>query len=279
MSFRTYKPELNATAVIPFHNGLDHLYRTLAGLANQSYPRDLIDAIVVTDGEIPQPPKFIRKLLRLRTITMPFRGYRPATSRNIGIQHATGDVILSLDFDMICHPQTIEEHLKIFHQNPRVATIGHRKFVDANILTPWDVLKEPETLQRLPKVRSISNTSGGYYDKRLPEFTFFRKHKYPFNCFHGCNVAYFRDDAIDAGNWNTAFDGVYGYEDLEFGLRLWENNVELVYNELAYAYHQENRVVSRHKKARDRQFNLEKLYGAIPKLRDYRRKLAMLVGR
>jgi len=209
---------------------------------------------------------------------MPFRRYRPATSRNIGIQHARGDVILSLDFDMICHPRTVEEHLKILHRNPRAATIGYRKFIDSSSLTPWDVLKKPESLRRLPIVRSASNTSGGYYDKRLPEFAFFRKHEYPFNCFHGCNVAYFRDDASDAGNWNTEFDGVYGYEDLEFGLRLWENDVELVYNELAFGYHQENQVVSQHKKIRERYYNLEKLYGMMPKLRDYRRKLGTIIG-
>jgi GT2 family glycosyltransferase len=204
---------------------------------------------------------------------MPFLGYRPASSRNIGIQQARGDVILSLDFDMICHLRTVEEHLKTLHRKRRVATIGHRKFIDASSLSPSDILKNPGSLRRLPRVRSASNTGGGYYDKRLPEFALFRKHKYPFNCFHGCNVAYFRDDALDAGNWDTGFDGAYGYEDVEFGLRLWKNDVELVYNELAYGYHQENQVVSQHKKTQERHYNLEKLYGIIPKLRDYRRKL------
>ena len=276
MSTLTYKPELKVSAVIPFHSGLDYLNRTLAGLVNQSYPNELMEAVVVTDGQIPQPPKSIRERLRLRTITMPFRGFRPATSRNIGIQHATGDVIFSLDFDMICSPRTVEEHLKTFHRHPHVATIGHRNFIDASTLAVSDVLTNPESLCRLPRVRSASNTRGGYYDKRLPEFVFFKKHKYPFNCFHGCNIAYSRDDAIDVGNWNTAFDGVYGYEDVEFGFRLWENQVQLVYNQLAYGYHQENRVVSQHKRTRERHYNLTKLYSIIPKLRDYRRKLDRL---
>ena len=273
MSIRTYKPELKVSAVIPFHNGLSYLHKTLAGLVNQTYPRDLIEAIVVADAQDPHPPKSIRKRLRLRTITMPFRGFRPATSRNIGIQNAVGDVILSLDFDMICNPRTVEEHLRILHEHQHSATIGHRKFVDATTISVNNVLKNPAALSSLPRIRSVSNTTGGFYDKRFPEFAFFRKHKYPFNCFHGCNVAYFRDDALDVGNWNTEFDGVFGYEDIEFGLRLWENNVKLNYNENAFGYHQENQVVSKDKKTRDRHHNLSKLYDRIPKLRDYREKL------
>ena len=232
-----------------------------------------MEAIVVTDGQLPEPPKSFRNRLRLRTFTMPFRGFRPATSRNIGIHQARGDVILSLDFDMIFHPRTVEEHLKVLHQQNHAATIGHRRFIDATSVSVRSVLKNPGLLCRLPRIRSVSNTIGGFHDKRLAEFAFFKKHKYPFNCFHGCNISYFKDDAIDVGKWNSEFDGIFGYEDIEFGYRLWENNIKLVYCEPAFGYHQENQVVSKRRKASERHHNLAKLYRIMPKLREYRRKL------
>ena len=54
-------------------------------------------------------------------------------------------------------------------------------------------------------------------------------HPFPGNCFHGGNVAYWRDDAVDVGLWDEGFNGNYGYEDLEFGQHLFENGTRLVF--------------------------------------------------
>ena len=36
-------------------------------------------------------------------------------------------------------------------------------------------------------------------------------------------MAYWRDDALNVGLWDEDFNGNYGYEDIEFGQRLFEN--------------------------------------------------------
>ncbi|MEV4889557.1 glycosyltransferase, partial [Nonomuraea sp. NPDC055795] len=48
-----WTPELTVTVVIPAHDRQETLDLTLAALAAQSYPADLLDVIVVDDGSAP----------------------------------------------------------------------------------------------------------------------------------------------------------------------------------------------------------------------------------
>ena len=49
----------------------------------------------------------------------------------LGYSMAKGDVIVSLDSDMICPPNFLESHMGWFHKSAKIATIGLRKFVNS----------------------------------------------------------------------------------------------------------------------------------------------------
>jgi len=271
------KNELCASVVIPFHKGYDLLEKTIASLTIQCYPKDLFEVIIVADANHSDAELIsdrYNKHLVIKLVTLFNKSCGAASSRNAGIQVAKGDVIVSLDSDMICSPTFLESHMDWFHKSARIATIGLRKFVRANRIRPEDVTRDFQLVTSLPEIRSISNTVvGSRRDKRILELQNISRHPFPANCFHGGNVAYWRDDAIDVGLWDEDFNGNYGYEDIEFGQRLSENGTMLVFENGTTAYHQESSFVSYNERQKGMSINRLKLYEKFPALGRFRREV------
>jgi chondroitin synthase len=272
------KHELFASIAIPFHEGYDLLARTIASLTQQTYSKDRFEVIIAADANHADAKLVAKKYkgeLNIKLITLSNNnGFGPSSSRNSGIDVAKGDVIVSLDSDMICPRSFLESHMRWFHKSAKIATIGLRKFVDARTIQPEDVVDNFHLISSLPAIRSISNTVvGSRSDKRIVELAQLRSHPFPSNCFHGGNVAYWRDDALDIGLWDEGFNGNYGYEDIEFGQRLFQNGTKLVFENGATAYHQENNFVSTYQRQQGLSINRIKLYERYPALARFRRDI------
>jgi len=187
-------------------------------LTRQSYPKDLFEVVIVADANHSDAKLITDRYenhLVIKLVT-PFNlNCGPASSRNAGIQVAKGDVIVSLDSDIICPPIFLESNINWFHKSSKIATIRLRKFVRANGIRPDDIIRNFQLVNSLPDICSISNTMlGSRRDKRILELEHLGHQTFPGNCFHGGNVAYWRDDAIDVGLWDEEFNGNYGYEDI-----------------------------------------------------------------
>ena len=269
------KHELFASVAIPFHEGCDLLARTIASLSQQTYSKDRFEVIIAADANHADAKLIVdhyKGELDIKLVTLSNNGFGPASSRNAGIGVAKGDVIVSLDSDMICPRRFLESHMGWFHKSAKIATIGLRKFVDASTIQPEDIVRNFNLISSLPAICSISNTLvGSRRDKRLPELKQLKSHPFPGNCFHGGNVAYWRDDAIDIGLWDEGFNGNYGYEDIEFGQRLFENGTRLVFENGATTYHQENNFVSPYERQKGLSINRIKLYERYPALARFRK--------
>lgn len=254
------------SVVIPFYRGLELLERSLAGLLRQTYPRELMEIIVSEDGNAGEADTLvsdIAKQLNARLVQHPRDGYRLSTARNDGIIASSHEVIMLLDFDMIPVPELVEAHLRWFHAGSDLATIGLRRFVDAAGIEPSYVADgklDPLSLVDFPSASNRYNK----YDNRLEQFAIMKSNPYPFNCFHGCNVAFRRDHALQVGLFDEVFNGSCGYEDIEFGLRLWTQGVYLVYEPNAIGLHQENSVVTYEEREDGRSRNLKLLYDRAP---------------
>jgi hypothetical protein len=112
---------------------------------------------------------------------------------------------------------------------------------------------------------------GSHNDKRVPELKRLMIHPFPSNCFHGGNVAYWRDDALDVGLWDEDFNGNYGYEDIDFGQRLFEIRTRLIFENRATTYHQESNFISPYERHKGLSINRIKLYERYPELARFRR--------
>ena len=261
----TDEPTRTASVVIPTHGNARSLELCFRALDSQRYPRDLWEVVVVEDG----CDGVARSLRRswgfpLTVVSLGEGSNRRATARNAGIEAASGEVIVSLDADIMLPAHGLDAHLGWFHTGERVATIGVRRFVDisgevADLAEAW----------ALPDIVSRSNTAGRSIDTRIPDVFDLHSHPLPAQMFHGGNVAYTKADAESVGMWAAAFDGNSGYEDLDFGHRLWQSGVYLIFEPTATVLHIEGEIslpARRDEAARNR----ELLYQRHPEFRAFR---------
>lgn len=276
----SYVAEFNLTVsvVIPFYQNARILARTLASLVNQDYPSRLIEVVVSGDGNEEPLEDIIyefRSTLNVSYVRQERLGHRVATARNRGIHYSNGEVIVSLDFDMICPPNFLTSHLAWFHVSNDIATIGLRKFINADNVTVSDILFSFDNVACLPKVKSVSNNLQDT-DEREKVFLDFFNQKFPGNFFYTCNVAYRKQQALEIGGFDEIYNYNSNYEDIDFGHRLWKSGVFIAAEQGATAYHQENAVVTYQQRIEGKNINRMKLYHKFPELMSYRRSIGKM---
>ena len=260
---------LSVSVVIPHYNTPTLLSRCIASLASQSYPNDLIEVIVSDDGsdQVPVASEVVHaEDLNLQIVIQERHGFRAGAARNRAIEQASGDIILCLDADMIPVEQFIEAHLRCFHVSQRVATIGPRKFIDVGRVAPKNVVALRSSFETYPDVCSVSNHRYPL-DGRLPFLEQFEHEEKPYWFFYSCNIGFPRITPT-AGYFDEVFDGQWGYEDIEFGYRLFRSGFRFVYVPKALAFHQENTVTLANKRKDDGAANFTKLLSKWPELED-----------
>jgi len=133
-----WTPAMRVSVIVPAYNGQEKLDLALAGVAEQSYPADLIEVIVVDNGsEQPLRLPEIRPVnTRLILCEIPGR----ANARNAGLQVATGDVIHWLDSDVVLDRVAIEAHMRWHHLAPYLSVTSYLRFTTVESPTPADVI-------------------------------------------------------------------------------------------------------------------------------------------
>lgn len=137
-------------------------------------------------------------------------GFRLGSIRNKAIARATGDYVIQIDGDVILPPDFIRDHL---------STARPRRFVSGS-----RVLLGPDYSALLLQQRSIDvkvwqkDVCNKLNAIRMPWISpLFGRYK-P-GVTRGCNMAFWRDDAICVNGYNELIQG-WGSEDYEFGMRL-----------------------------------------------------------
>ena len=118
------------SVVTTIYNNMDVLKLTLPQWAHQSY--DNYEIIVVDDGskDMEGNKEYVESL-GYKYYWRPDDGYTIASSRNLGVWHATGDRIIFCDSDMIPHRDLIMEH--VLEATNNNITVGSRyRLLDAH---------------------------------------------------------------------------------------------------------------------------------------------------
>ena len=124
------RPSLSVSVVIPAYGSQEKLDLTLAALAAQTYPAELLEVVVVDDNS-PEPlrlPEVRPEHTRLITTTPDSWGSAHAV--NTGVAHAEGRVVLRLDSDMVAWSDHVEAQLRWHHEADYLAVLGHKRFVE-----------------------------------------------------------------------------------------------------------------------------------------------------
>jgi chondroitin synthase len=261
---------LKVSIVIPHYNAHDLLSCCTAGLSAQTYPNDLMEVIISDDGS-ERPPRRSELAhadsLDLKIVSQPRSGFRAATARNKAIERAAGEVIICLDADIIPVQELVESHMRFYHVASKVVTIGPRKFIDANSVEPSKVPDALPALKNYPDICSASNR-GFRLDGRTPFFNRFEDEQKPYWFFYSCNIGFTREAALRVGLFDCRFEGHWGYEDVEFGYRLFLDGNSFMFTPDALALHQEGRRLSSAQRVADGEINLAKLIAKWPELDD-----------
>ncbi|MBI3942785.1 MAG: glycosyltransferase [Chloroflexi bacterium] len=203
--------------IIPTYNRLGHLMRALDHLERQTASMDSFEVIVVDGGSEDGTTPAIKDRMEkspfvLKSCRQGMKG--PGSNRNLGLRHATGEVVLFLNDDVFATPQLVEAH-QTFHRAHPAAWIGGLGHVD-----------QAAEVQTTPFMRWF-----------VPfPFWLVRQPRLDYTFFWTCNLSLKRAFMLEKGTFTEAV--AYGaHEDIELGYRLERQGFELYYLPDALGYH------------------------------------------
>ncbi len=247
---------MTVSLIVTTYNSPKYLALTLKSVMLQERLPD--EVIVADDGSGDETRELIERLKKeypvpLIHVWQPDDGFRLCAIRNKAIEKATGDYIVQIDGDIIMHPKFISDHARSAKRGYFVA--GIRTFITEEYSNR--ILKI-ENIDYKEIAKNCEHLTNAY---RVPMLTPLFKYRRLRNktTIRGCNMAYWRDDALKINGYNEDFIG-WGCEDCEFSIRLSNMGLKklwLKFSAVAFhVYHVEN---SRENKSVNRKIMLKAL--------------------
>ncbi len=210
---------MQLSVVIPTHRRAKLLERALDHLQVQTV-RDALEVIVVSDGHDEETAAlFARRSWEFRPRFLEIPKSHQGVARNRGVEVARGKCVLFSQDDVFLNPDACERHLACCE---KTAVLGHTAWDPALILTPVMRWLDASGWQfGYDKIAA-------YAGKELPGEI---QHRFTYTSHVSLPTAIakavpFREDV-----------SLYGWEDIEWGLRLKDKGVALVYEPRARAVH------------------------------------------
>lgn len=203
------------SVVIPTYNRKPILEKCLYALEQQVYDDcgaiEGYEVVVVDDGSTDETVPW----LRCQALTLPHvKLYEqdhlgPAAARNLGVERAKGDIIIFIDSDLVVTEAFLQAHARAL-QN------GQRQLRSDRLFTYGRVINTCNFEAPTSEPFKVTDFSAAY--------------------FATGNVAIARHWLIKAGLFDTQFQ-LYGWEDLELGVRLKQLGLTLIKCPQAVGYH------------------------------------------
>ncbi|MDJ0651351.1 MAG: glycosyltransferase [Xenococcaceae cyanobacterium MO_188.B19] len=200
--------------IIPTYNRLPILKKCLLALENQAFDKNIIreyEIVLVDDGSTDSTLNWVRetksKLPHLKIFQQDHQG--AAAARNLGIEKAEGDTIIFIDSDLV-----VTEKFLQAHSNALVK--GREELKSDCLFTYGAVINTCNFDNPTTEPYKITDFSAAY--------------------FATGNVAISKFWLEKAGMFDTQFQ-LYGWEDLELGVRLKKLGLKLIKCPEAVGYH------------------------------------------
>ena len=202
------------SVVIPTYNRLPILKKCLLALENQKLKDSKIsgyEVVLVDDGSTDKTLEWVaenqQQLAHIITYQQNHQG--AAAARNLGVEKARGDTIVFIDSDLV-----VTENFLQAHADALIA--GEKKLKSDRLFTYGWVINTNNFDNPISEPYKITDFSAAY--------------------FATGNVAISRKWLEEAGLFDTGFQ-LYGWEDLELGVRLKKLNLKLIKCPEAVGYH------------------------------------------
>lgn len=201
--------------VIPTYNRQPILEKCLRALENQQLRGDSVvsgyEVVLVDDGSTDGTLEWLKshstEFPHVRSLSQDHQG--PAAARNLGVEQATGDTIIFIDSDLV-----VTEHFLQSHADALVQ--GQQQLGSDRLFTYGWVINTCNFNNPTSEPYKLTDFSAAY--------------------FATGNVAIARKWLEKAGLFDTRFQ-LYGWEDLELGVRLKQLGLKLIKCPEAVGYH------------------------------------------
>lgn len=219
--------------VVVNFNGLELLPEFFSAVFNLDYPKELMEIIFVDDKSSNSPLDFIRKNYPQIKIVRNTYNLGPAASRNKGILRAKGDLIATLDNDVLVSPRWLKELAEVIDSDPQIGVCASKLLFygrgNENIIN---------------SAGGIMNLYGDGYDRGVFEID---RGQYggAKQVLFGCSAAMLiRKSVIDAVGFFDR-DFFYLYDDLDFCWRVNLAGYKVMYIPEAVARHKLSHTMER----------------------------------
>jgi len=234
----TWTPTQSVCVVLPARDCQDELDRTLASLAQQTYPSDLTEVVVVDDAStvplrLPRDRPAHTRLLTLEDAP----GHGSGRARHAGASVTEAEVVLFIDADMVVDRWHVEAHARWHHVTPHAVVLAHKWFVDFAGITPAQVSAATAAGDIEGMVTGRRRRRHEWHEEFVAaqdELT--RERTDAFLAVVGASVS-IRADLYERSGGFASF-GLRGIVDTEFGYRAFTAGALLVPDREAVAYHQ-----------------------------------------
>lgn len=200
--------------IIPTYNRLPILQKCLLALENQIIEKQNIEGyeiILVDDGSTDQTLEWIQEnkqnFPHLKVYQQDHQG--PAAARNLGVEKSLGNTIIFIDSDLVVTENFLQAHAQTL-------TTEQAKLKSDRLFTYGWVINTCNFDHPTTETYKITDFSAAY--------------------FATGNVAISKKWLLEAGLFDTQFQ-LYGWEDLELGVRLKKLNLKLIKCPEAVGYH------------------------------------------
>ena len=196
------------SVVIPTYNRKPILEKCLIALENQDYAGEY-EVVVVDDGSTDRTVNWLQEgnFPHVRLLCQDHKG--PSAARNLGVEHARGDTIVFIDSDLVVLSGFLSAH------NTQLKA-GYAKTGSDRFFTYGRVVNTANFENPTSEPFKITDYSAAF--------------------FATGNVAIARHWLLKAGLFDTEFQ-LYGWEDLELGVRLKNLGLTLIKAPEAVGYH------------------------------------------
>jgi glycosyltransferase involved in cell wall biosynthesis len=200
--------------VIPTYNRLPILQKCVRALEVQTLDRQIVtdyEIVVVDDGSTDGTIEWLKtsnaELPHVKIYEQAHQG--ASAARNLGVERARGDTIIFIDSDLVVTPIFLQSHADALLQ-------GQKKLGNDKIFTYGAVINTANFEDPTSESYKIMDFSNAY--------------------FATGNVAIARHWLIEVGLFDLGFS-LYGWEDLELGVRLKDKGIEMIKCPAAVGYH------------------------------------------
>lgn len=222
------------SVVIPTYNRKPILEKCLRALEQQQFDADAIagyEVVVVDDGSTDGTVDWLQANASTFPHVCLFQQDHqgPAAARNLGVEKASGDTIIFIDSDLVVTKTFLQAHAKGLQSSQRSAVSGQPLKQTPNASPASSAFPPPSPVFTYGRVINTAN-----FDDPTAEP--YKITDFSAAYFATGNVAIARVWLEKAGLFDTRFQ-LYGWEDLELGVRLKQLGLTLIKCPDAVGYH------------------------------------------